>query len=458
MTPRLTRLTDDAAERAIRSGMNQAPEEERQAAATAAAAASRSNHQGDTPAEQHRAPQSGVAGVLLSATEFAQEDEEQARPLLGTEDDMLLSAGGTLFMYGKGGAGKTTLTLDAIAHLAAGTEWLGQPVATPLTILLIENEGPRALLRRRIRDKLDTWDAEPWGERVLVWTEPWMGFTFKAELYRMQVAAWVDEHHLDLVVVGPLAAIGAIGGGTPDEVTEFGGMLEDVRRRTDLPVAFWIIHHENKSGDVSGAWDRLPDTLCHVTGQGNGHTRLHFAKARWSALHDTALHLTWDESRSFTVDDPKPSPEDMVTRVRELYEEEDRWRSTQEVWEAVQGSKRAVTDALKSLRDTGWITEQTGVDGYQHNAHCWRHEPDPQSDEQQSMDGEPLNPDGEPVAEPVENKPGSAGSASSSAGPEGEFAEPGTHHPEGVGPGGSATNPADDEYLRDPEEDEDIPW
>ena len=47
-------------------------------------------------------------------------------------------------VYGDGGAGKTTLCLDLACHLAGGDEWLGIDVAAPLSVLLIENEGPTA--------------------------------------------------------------------------------------------------------------------------------------------------------------------------------------------------------------------------------------------------------------------------------------------------------------------------
>jgi hypothetical protein len=65
--------------------------------------------------------------VPLSA--FAAEEEASAEPLLGTADDMILAAGGLLILYGDGGTAKTTLTLDAAFHMAAGIPWLGIEVA-----------------------------------------------------------------------------------------------------------------------------------------------------------------------------------------------------------------------------------------------------------------------------------------------------------------------------------------
>lgn len=441
-------LPPDIGTRARRAGLLQRPPEQ----LYGWAGTTESNQEGEAAGTPYNGNQSAPGGTLVTATEFAQEEEDMGEPLLGTTGDMLLAGGGTLFMYGKGGAGKTTLTLDGIAHLASGTEWLGQPVPAPVKIILIENEGPRALLRRRVRDKLDTWEGTPWGEQVLVWTDPWMGFTFRNEAYREQVAHWVTEHEAELVVVGPLAAIGAIGGGTPDEVSTFGALLEDVRRRTPLELAFWIVHHENKAGDVSGAWDRLPDTLAHVTAIGNGHTRLHLQKARWSTLHDTVLNLSWNGTRSFTVDEPKPDADEMVTRVRELYEEEDRWRSTEEVRIAVEGKKPTVTAALEHLAATGWLTEQKGVEGYQWNARCWCHQPSETTEHGRTLLDQPLDQE----LDPSVNKPGSSGSSNATAGPR-VVAGPRNPPPRKGWVAGPANEPATDTTTsNDP--DHDIPF
>src|SRR5215218_4014198 len=74
---------------------------------------------------------------------FAAVDEPSAEPLLGDEHDTVLSAGGALVFYGDGGAGKTTLEVDLIFHLAGADSWLGLPVPRPVKVLVIENEGPR---------------------------------------------------------------------------------------------------------------------------------------------------------------------------------------------------------------------------------------------------------------------------------------------------------------------------
>jgi hypothetical protein len=77
------------------------------------------------------APEAVAAASLriVSLESFASAEEDSAEPLLGTADDMILAAGGLLILYGDGGTAKTTLTLDAAFHMAAGIPWLGIEVA-----------------------------------------------------------------------------------------------------------------------------------------------------------------------------------------------------------------------------------------------------------------------------------------------------------------------------------------
>src|SRR5262245_38616633 len=208
-----------------------------------------------------------------------------------------------LLMYGDGGAGKTTLTIDAVSHLSSGTSWLGIEVERPVRTLLIENEGPRGKFRQVLFEKNESWNGHaPFSGNVAVLEESWTRFTLQNEQHRQAVAVQVSQQEIDLIVMGPLATLGMVGGGTPDEISTFERLLRGLRELLLRPIAFWIVHHENKAGDVSGAWERVPDTLCHVQPQGNGHTRIHWQKARWSSeSHGKSVNLIWGEGRSFEV-------------------------------------------------------------------------------------------------------------------------------------------------------------
>ena len=66
---------------------------------------------------------------LVTLAEFAAVDEPGAGALVGPENATLLPENGDVMLYGDGGAGKTTLTIDLAFHLAAGCDWLGMTVA-----------------------------------------------------------------------------------------------------------------------------------------------------------------------------------------------------------------------------------------------------------------------------------------------------------------------------------------
>ena len=99
--------------------------------------------------------------------------------------------------------------------------------------------------------------------------------------------------------------------------------IELTRKGLDRPLAVLLVHHENKQGDVSGAWQGRTDTLAHVQAQGNGATRLYWRKVRWgSTLHETVWKLLWRDGEGFELDDtPELTDDDVaasiLTAVRE---------------------------------------------------------------------------------------------------------------------------------------------
>jgi hypothetical protein len=254
---------------------------------------------------------------VVPLDEFAAVDEPSAEPLLGDEHDTVLSAGGALVFYGDGGAGKTTLEIDLVFHLAAGLKWLELPVPRPVKVLVIENEGPRGKFRMKLREKLANWDGPPVENRIHVLEEPWALFTFAADTHRAALRELIEEHEIDVVAAGPVQRLGIEGGGTPEEVGAFIRNIELVRSTLERPVAVLLAHHENKAGDVAGAWEGVPDTLAHVQAQGNGCTRLYWRKVRWgSELHGKTWKLLWREGESFEIDEtPELTDDDVAESV-----------------------------------------------------------------------------------------------------------------------------------------------
>jgi hypothetical protein len=288
---------------------------------------------------------------IIPAIDFSSVDEPGAEALIGTAEAAVIPEGGDVMMFGDGGAGKTTLAIDMALHLAAGDDWLGMPVNRPVRVLLIENEGPRALFRAKLRRRLAAWPGVAPDDRLLVWERPWGAFTFADPKKRQQLADRIRGHEVDVLIIGPLTRAGMDELGTLQETRDFMLMVADLRRRSERPITVVLVHHENKGGKVSGAWEGAGDTLLHVQAQGNGHTRLFIQKARWASdYHGRTMHLSWAAGDGFTVDE-KPEIDDamladqIIDQVREMPGAP--WRRIEEAVPGVNATRRrGVRDRL----------------------------------------------------------------------------------------------------------------
>ena len=239
---------------------------------------------------------------VVAAEAFASVDEPSAEPLLGDDGDAVVTAGSIVLWYGDGGAGKSTLEIDAAVHLSTGTPWLGFSVPRPLRILLIENEGPRGPFRAKIGRKLDAFGPAP---DLYVLEEPWAQVRLNRDEDMNALRGWVEQNTIEILMLGPVASAGFTGAGTPDDIEAHAQRLALLRHGLTRPLVIWLIHHENKAGDVSGAWERLPDTLVHVrAGDGGGYTMLTWKKTRWSSTtHGKKMTLRWTNGEGFELVD-----------------------------------------------------------------------------------------------------------------------------------------------------------
>ena len=269
----------------------------------------------DMAATAPLAPAAGEEPKLSIVTldQFVAIDEPGGAALLGSEDDALIPERGDVMTYGDGGVGKTTLMIDLGCHFAAGDDWLGIEVAQPLRVLLIENEGPRPRFRHKLRRKQEAWTGSPLGDRLLVFEEPWGGFSYADPVWRRRLAEAIRELEIDVVIVGPLTASGMDLPGTMQECRDFLALVDEVRDASGCGFVNVVVHHENRGGKVSGAWEGVGDTLLHVTQQGHGKLRLYVQKARWSSEHHaTTIQLAWAEGESFTVEEKVELDEEAV--------------------------------------------------------------------------------------------------------------------------------------------------
>ena len=312
--------------------------------------------------------------VFQSVEEFSAVVEPGAEPLAATTvGEVIIPAAGIVLVYGSGGAGKTTLVVDLAFALATGEPWLGLVGPTrPLRVALVENEGPRAEFRRKLGAKLAAADGRLDG-RIVVLEEPWAELTLAIEDHRRGVALALVENEIDLLVLGPLVSAGEFPtGGTPDEVRHFERHVAELRRLVERPFAILLVHHENRAGQVSGAWERLPDTLVHVTAQGNGRTRLFWQKSRWaSGLHGTSTQLVWADGETFLVEDRPEVTEETIaeafvaavrahpgeswTRLRDLRGEDGE--------KLIRGGSRKLEAARDGLLATGVLVNAATAEG-----------------------------------------------------------------------------------------------
>jgi hypothetical protein len=285
-------------------------------------------------------------GVQLSSLEaFAHVEEPGADALVGGRDSALIPEGGDIMVYGDGGAGKTSLVIDGAFHLASGDPWLDIAIARPVRVLLIENEGPRPLFRRKLRRKQDGWKGSPIDGRIFVLESPWARITLADGSWQTELADLVRENSIDVVIAGPVTRLGMDEAGTLQQVRDFMRHVDKVRDAAGRLLTVILVHHENKGGAISGAWEGAGDTLMHVEARGPGHTHVKIEKARWSSEHHgVTIDLAWADGDGFTVMGARDYDAEVETLLAD-----GQWRTVAEI-----ANKRdhATTPGIGAGKDT----------------------------------------------------------------------------------------------------------
>ncbi len=272
----------------------------------------------------------------LGLDEFIAAESDVPAALIGDESEVLLPAFGLMILFAKGGKGKTTLTLDAVLHLASGIDWLGATVPRPLRVLFIENEGPREPFRIKLKLRREAWPHEVEGA-MFVQTFDWGALSFANPEHARRLREFVAENEIDLVVGDPLDSLGVDGVGSPDDTRKFMALMTGAGLFQS--VAFLLLHHPRKDGaqdeldEAAGAWGGKPDTMLRLEKLEGERARLSFPKVRWSRRGTRpALILAFDpESEGFEVVREEDEEErDYAAEVEALLAD-GKWRTASEV-------------------------------------------------------------------------------------------------------------------------------
>jgi hypothetical protein len=215
-------------------------------------------------------------------------------------------------------------------------------------VLIIENEGPRPLLRKKLGRKLEGCKGSPLAGRVSVFEKPWGQFSFAPAEWRTKLAEIVRDREIDVVIVGPVTRVGMDTAGTLVETREFMSLVADTRAQCGRLLTTILVHHENKGGAVSGAWEGTSDTLFHVQSAGNGHTVVFVQKARWASdRHGTTLKLAWTDGEGFRLEGDR----DYMAEIVALLSDDPKWRTLKEISEKDDGGIGANEKTVRKILD-----------------------------------------------------------------------------------------------------------
>ncbi len=161
------------------------------------------------------------------------------------------------------------------------------------------------------------------------------------------------------------------GPGAPSETSAFLDLLKQAGLGTEL--AWWIVHHVNKAGQVSGDWDRHPDTLIRYAYQGKRRNTLVWEKIRWGDQGREPLVLEWlDAGVGYRIIDttiPDVDWDELADKVLDAIA--DRPGCTQnDIYEVVGGKKTHLGTTVRNLLERRYLEDRgTGKKGAPRRLH-----------------------------------------------------------------------------------------
>lgn len=339
-------------------------------------------------------PDSGPP-FALPVREFITRPRTHREPLLAGADGRAAVGHRSLTLCGAlGGHGKTTFFVDLALHLSAGVDYPPFTVPSPVSILMIENEGPEELFAEKLEARLATFEHELKG-RLDVCVFDWGGFSVADPTHRERLRQEIVDKQYDLVFGDPLDSLGIEGVGSPEDTRKF---LE-LMKATGLnkTVAWWLNTHPRKEetkealNEIAGAWGGKPDTVFLLRMLADDRTQIRQPKLRWArrGKGPTLLFGFDPDTEAFSyIGEESDVERDYLAEVRDLLKD-GQWRIVKQIASpkepkdknvepGIGANDKAVTKVLEEHPDV--FEMRTGDEakalGRKTEAKLWRLRPD----------------------------------------------------------------------------------
>ena len=273
----------------------------------------------------------------LPISEFVALERPKAEPLLADIDGRAVVGRHSLVLLGAlGGHGKTTFSVDLLLHLAAGVDYPPFTVPRPVSILMIENEGPEELFAEKLEARLATFPHEL-RARLDVCTIDWGGFSLASDPLREVLTREIAEKQYDLLFGDPLDSLGIAGVGSPEDTRAFLALMK--KTGLNKTVAWWLNTHPRKEetkealNEISGAWGGKPDSVFLLRMLADDRTQIRQAKLRWAKRgKGPTLLMAFDpDTEAFTyIGEESEEERDYLAEIVALLAD-GRWRTPREI-------------------------------------------------------------------------------------------------------------------------------
>jgi hypothetical protein len=273
----------------------------------------------------------------LPIREFVALEREQREPMLADSDGRAVIGFRSLVLVGAlGGHGKTTWSLDLFLHMVAGIDYPPFRVPRPVSILIVENEGPEELFAAKLESRLEHFPHEL-KARLDVCVFDWGGFSLSDATHRNRLVREIADKGYDLVFGDPLDSLGIEGVGSPDDTRKFLALMKETG--LNKTVAWWLNTHPRKEetkealNEIAGAWGGKPDTVFLLRLLDGDRTQIRQPKLRWArrGKGPTVLFAFDPDTEAFTfVGEQSEEERDYFSDVRALLAD-GKWRIVKEI-------------------------------------------------------------------------------------------------------------------------------